>query len=78
MKKHYQLVPDAWQRRPLPQLLINYACGDVRVLFPLYHTFTALFTSRADKQFLERGNKAQLAAYRDNTAPQPTGTYELI
>jgi ribonuclease D len=78
MKRHYLSFPDAWQKRPLPQLLINYACGDVRVLFPLYHAFTSLFTSRAEKQYIERGNKAQLTAYRDNTAPQPSDTYELI
>lgn len=78
MKKYYQKEPEAWQKRPLPQLLINYACGDVKVLIPLYHTFTKRFNTVSDRQYLTRGNKSQITAFRDGTAPPLPGSYELI
>jgi len=76
MQRQHEVNPDIWSKRPLQQLQINYACGDVHFLFPLYKVLTSILTTTSDRQYLARGNKAQLNEYRAAAAlPE---TYGLI
>jgi len=65
LRPQFKDNPTMWEQRPLSQLLINYACADVRMMFPVYHTLIAKVDMNRYSQYLNKTFKMQLEAYRE-------------
>jgi len=71
IKPLYSRNSALWEQRPLTQLLINYACADVRVLFPIYKVLSNILKSSKEQNYLSKNFKQQLHAFRDSTSWPP-------
>lgn len=69
IKPLYTSTPKLWEQRPLSQALINYACADVRMLFPVYHSITQKVEMARYSQYLHKKFVKQLAEFRDSKRP---------
>jgi exonuclease 3'-5' domain-containing protein 1 len=66
IKPLYKQNPKLWEERPLPQSLINYACADVRMMFPVYRTLNKKVDMNRYSQYLHKRFRQQLSELRDN------------
>ncbi|EGC29725.1 hypothetical protein DICPUDRAFT_42473 [Dictyostelium purpureum] len=55
-----------WAKRPIPKLLLDYACLDAAILLPIYRTITPKLQSGSDRRFLRYHFNEQLRYFRDS------------
>jgi len=65
LRPQYKDNPAIWEQRPLSQQLINYACADVRMMFPIYSSLKTKVDMNRYSQYLHKTFKTQLTAHRD-------------